>query len=122
MILLATKSTATDDDVSATISSYTLRALCLDMSEASTSPTSETNNNIATLICTFGKDSKSKKMKFTTLTSALALFAASASALDKPLDIQVDKAVECTRKTTAGECSTLHQDGSTQTLMVAMNR
>lgn len=43
-------------------------------------------------------------MKFTTLTSALALFATAASALDKPLDIKVDKAVECTRKTTAGEC------------------
>ena len=61
-------------------------------------------------------------MKFTTLTSALAIFAASASALDKPLDIQVDKAVECTRKTTAGECFTLNEEENTEILMVAMNR
>jgi hypothetical protein len=43
------------------------------------------------------------KMKFVTLTSALALFATAASALDKPLNIQVDTAVECTRKTQVGE-------------------
>jgi hypothetical protein len=42
-------------------------------------------------------------MKFVTLTSALALFATAASALDKPLNIQVDTAVECTRKTQVGE-------------------
>lgn len=42
-------------------------------------------------------------MKFTTLTGALALFATAVSALDKPLDIKVDKAIECTRKTTTGE-------------------
>jgi FK506-binding protein 2 len=42
-------------------------------------------------------------MKFTTLTGALALYASAASALNKPLDIQVDKAVECTRKTVSGE-------------------
>ncbi|CAD0093905.1 unnamed protein product [Aureobasidium mustum] len=53
-------------------------------------------------------------MKFTTLTSALALFAASASALDKPLDIQVDKAVECTRKTTAGDKIEVHYRGTLQ--------
>jgi len=43
------------------------------------------------------------KMKFVALTSALALFATAASALDKPLNIQVDTAVECTRKTQVGE-------------------
>jgi FK506-binding protein 2 len=42
-------------------------------------------------------------MKFVTLTSALALFATAASALDKPLNIQVDTAVECTRKTQVGK-------------------
>jgi hypothetical protein len=42
-------------------------------------------------------------MKFATLTSAIALFATAASALDKPLDIKVTHAVECTRKTQAGK-------------------
>ncbi|KAI4850457.1 hypothetical protein E4T44_02738 [Aureobasidium sp. EXF-8845] len=45
-------------------------------------------------------------MKFVTLTSALALFATAASALDKPLNIQVDTAVECTRKTQVVEANT----------------
>lgn len=42
-------------------------------------------------------------MKFLSLTGALALFTVAASALDKPLDIKVDTAVECTRKTKAGK-------------------
>lgn len=43
-------------------------------------------------------------MRFTGITAAIALLATAVSALDKPLDIQVDKAVECSRKTIAGEC------------------
>lgn len=42
-------------------------------------------------------------MRLTSIVSALALMFASVSALDKPLDIQVDKAVECTRKTKSGK-------------------
>ncbi|KAG9623489.1 hypothetical protein KCU64_g20270, partial [Aureobasidium melanogenum] len=53
-------------------------------------------------------------MKFTTLTGALALFASAASALNKPLDIQVDKAVDCTRKTVTGDKIEVHYRGTLQ--------
>lgn len=46
-------------------------------------------------------------MRFT-ISSAVAFLAATAtavSALEKPLDIQVTKAVECDRKTKTGECA-----------------
>jgi FK506-binding protein 2 len=42
-------------------------------------------------------------MRLTSLVSAFALLFSAASALEKPLDIQVDKAVECTRKTKSGK-------------------
>ena len=42
-------------------------------------------------------------MRFSAITAAVALFLGSASALDKPLDIQVEKAVECSRKTKTGK-------------------
>jgi FK506-binding protein 2 len=42
-------------------------------------------------------------MRITSIVSALALLFSSVSALDKPLDIQVDKAVECSRKTKSGK-------------------
>jgi FK506-binding protein 2 len=42
-------------------------------------------------------------MRLTSFVSALALLFSAASALEKPLDIQVDKAVECTRKTKSGK-------------------
>ncbi|THV88731.1 hypothetical protein D6C78_02246 [Aureobasidium pullulans] len=51
-------------------------------------------------------------MKFATLTGALALFATAVSALDKPLNIQVDKAVECSRKTKAGDKIEVHYRGT----------
>jgi FK506-binding protein 2 len=41
-------------------------------------------------------------MRITSLASALALFLGAVTALDKPLDIQVTKAVECTRKAEKG--------------------
>lgn len=41
-------------------------------------------------------------MRFSTITAAVALFLGSTSALDKPLDIQTEKAVECNRKTKTG--------------------
>jgi len=42
-------------------------------------------------------------MRLTSIVSAFALLFSAASALEKPLDIQVDKAVECTRKTKSGK-------------------
>jgi FK506-binding protein 2 len=42
-------------------------------------------------------------MRLTSFVSALALLFGAASALEKPLDIQVDKAVECSRKTKSGK-------------------
>lgn len=41
-------------------------------------------------------------MRFSSITAAFALLVASASALEKPLDIEVQKAVECSRKTKEG--------------------
>jgi FK506-binding protein 2 len=41
-------------------------------------------------------------MRITSFTSALALLLTSVTALDKPLDIQVTKAVECSRKAEKG--------------------
>jgi hypothetical protein len=68
--------------------------------QASTSPTPETQQPFSSH---HNRSKRKIKMKFVTLTSALALFATAASALDKPLNIQVDTAVECTRKTQVGE-------------------
>jgi hypothetical protein len=41
-------------------------------------------------------------MRITSFASALALFLGAVTALDKPLDIQVTHAVECTRKAEKG--------------------
>ncbi|GAB7357676.1 hypothetical protein MBLNU459_g0166t1 [Dothideomycetes sp. NU459] len=51
-------------------------------------------------------------MRFTSIAGAVALLASAASALDKPLDIKVDKAVECTRKTQAGDKVSVHYRGT----------
>lgn len=45
----------------------------------------------------------SHTMRLTSIVSAFALLFSAASALEKPLDIQVTKAVECTRKTKSGK-------------------
>jgi hypothetical protein len=45
---------------------------------------------------------KSNIMRITSFASALALFLGAVTALDKPLDIQVTKAVECSRKAQKG--------------------
>ena len=45
---------------------------------------------------------KPNNMRITSFASALALFLGAVTALDKPLDIQVTKAVECTRKAEKG--------------------
>lgn len=42
-------------------------------------------------------------MRFTSIVSAFALLFSAASALEKPLNIEVTKAVECTRKTESGK-------------------
>ncbi|THX44732.1 hypothetical protein D6D10_00091 [Aureobasidium pullulans] len=60
----------------------------------------------------YHNSAKTTKMKFATLTGALALFATAVSALDKPLNIQVDKAVECSRKTKAGDKIEVHYRGT----------
>jgi FK506-binding protein 2 len=41
-------------------------------------------------------------MRTTSILTGLGLFFAGASALDKPLNIEVTKAVECSRKTVTG--------------------
>ncbi|KAF2771023.1 FK506-binding protein 2 precursor [Teratosphaeria nubilosa] len=51
-------------------------------------------------------------MRFTSITAALALLWAGASALEKPLDIQVEKAVECSRKTKRGDKVDVHYRGT----------
>lgn len=81
-------------------SSHNINFPCLPHLEASTSPIPKQQLLITSL---YHNSAKITKMKFTTLTGALALFATAVSALDKPLNIQVDKAVECSRKTKAGE-------------------
>ena len=42
-------------------------------------------------------------MRFSNITAAFALFLAGVSALEKPLDIKVEHAVECSRKTKRGK-------------------
>ena len=42
-------------------------------------------------------------MRFSSISAAVALLAASVSALDKPLNIEYQTTVECTRKTVRGE-------------------
>ncbi|KAH9822915.1 FK506-binding protein 2 [Teratosphaeria destructans] len=51
-------------------------------------------------------------MRLTTITAALAMLWAGASALEKPLDIQVEKAVECSRKTQRGDKVDVHYRGT----------
>ncbi len=46
--------------------------------------------------------SSSIEMKFTSITAALTLLLAGASALEKPLDIEVQHSTECSRKTKRG--------------------
>lgn len=45
-------------------------------------------------------------MRFTSILAGLGLLLTSAAALDKPLNIEVQKAVECERKTKEGENDT----------------
>jgi len=45
----------------------------------------------------------STTMRFATISTALALLAAGVSALDKPLNIEVQHSAECERKTTRGK-------------------
>ncbi|KAM0717701.1 hypothetical protein Q7P37_007553 [Cladosporium fusiforme] len=51
-------------------------------------------------------------MRCSTITAAVALFLGSAAALDKPLDIQTEKAVECKRKTQTGDKVNVHYRGT----------
>ncbi|KAI7370841.1 FK506-binding protein [Hortaea werneckii] len=51
-------------------------------------------------------------MRFTSITAALSLLLAGVSALDTPLDIQVEHAVECSRKTKRGDKVQVHYRGS----------
>jgi FK506-binding protein 2 len=46
-------------------------------------------------------------MRFSTIVASLTALVAGVSALDKPLDIKVEKAVDCTRKTVEGELRTI---------------
>lgn len=51
-------------------------------------------------------------MRFSTLIPALALLAGSVLALDKPLNIEVTTAKECTRKTVRGDKVKVHYRGT----------
>ncbi|KAM0702403.1 hypothetical protein Q7P35_011313 [Cladosporium inversicolor] len=51
-------------------------------------------------------------MRFTSIVSAFALLFSAASALEKPLNIEVTKAVECTRKTESGDKVNVHYRGT----------
>jgi len=51
-------------------------------------------------------------MRITSFASALALFLGAVTALDKPLDIQVTKAVECSRKAEKGDKVNVHYRGT----------
>ncbi|TKA23275.1 FK506-binding protein 2 [Salinomyces thailandicus] len=51
-------------------------------------------------------------MRFSAFTTAFALLVAGASALDKPLDIQTEHSVECTRKTKRGDKVEVHYRGT----------
>ncbi|KAK4984113.1 Peptidyl-prolyl cis-trans isomerase fpr2 [Elasticomyces elasticus] len=51
-------------------------------------------------------------MRFSTFAAAIALLASTATALDKPLNIQVDTAVECDRRTKAGDKVEVHYRGT----------
>jgi len=51
-------------------------------------------------------------MRLTTITTAFALLLAGTSALEKPLDIQVEHAVDCTRKTKKGDKVEVHYRGT----------
>ncbi|KAK6432531.1 Peptidyl-prolyl cis-trans isomerase fpr2 [Oleoguttula sp. CCFEE 5521] len=51
-------------------------------------------------------------MRFTSFTAALALLLTSATALDKPLNIEVTTPVECSRKTKAGDKVDVHYRGT----------
>lgn len=45
---------------------------------------------------------KTDRMRLSSITAAFALLFAGSYALEKPLDIEVQKAVECSRKTKTG--------------------
>ncbi|GAB7358458.1 hypothetical protein MBLNU230_g2522t1 [Neophaeotheca triangularis] len=51
-------------------------------------------------------------MRFSIITSALALLATSVTALEKPLDIQTDVAKECKRRTKTGDKVEVHYRGT----------
>ncbi|KAK5130768.1 hypothetical protein LTR08_001658 [Meristemomyces frigidus] len=51
-------------------------------------------------------------MRFTNITAAIALLLAGVSALDKPLDIEVQHPVECSRKTKRGDKVDVHYRGT----------
>ncbi|KAK5729154.1 Peptidyl-prolyl cis-trans isomerase fpr2 [Elasticomyces elasticus] len=44
-------------------------------------------------------------MRFSSVSAAITLLLAGASALDKPLDIQIESSTDCSRKTTRGKSS-----------------
>jgi len=51
-------------------------------------------------------------MRFTSVAATLALLAGAVSALDKPLDIKIDVAKECARKSKAGDKIEVHYRGT----------
>ncbi|KAK5126591.1 Peptidyl-prolyl cis-trans isomerase fpr2 [Meristemomyces frigidus] len=51
-------------------------------------------------------------MRFASITAAVALLLAGASALEKPLDIEVTHPVECSRKTKRGDKVEVHYRGT----------
>ncbi|KAK4547199.1 hypothetical protein LTR36_001420 [Oleoguttula mirabilis] len=51
-------------------------------------------------------------MRFASITAAFALLLAGASALEKPLDIEVTHPVECSRKTKRGDKVEVHYRGT----------
>ncbi|KAK5172101.1 Peptidyl-prolyl cis-trans isomerase fpr2 [Saxophila tyrrhenica] len=51
-------------------------------------------------------------MRFSSVIAGVGLLLTGAAALDKPLDIQVEKAVECSRKTKTGDKVDVHYRGT----------
>ncbi|KAK1073767.1 Peptidyl-prolyl cis-trans isomerase fpr2 [Friedmanniomyces endolithicus] len=51
-------------------------------------------------------------MRLSSVTAALTLLAASVSALDKPLDIQIEHSTECSRKSARGDKVEVHYRGT----------
>ncbi|KAK0252655.1 hypothetical protein B0A54_13803 [Friedmanniomyces endolithicus] len=51
-------------------------------------------------------------MRLSSVSAALTLLAASVSALDKPLDIQIEHSTECSRKSARGDKVEVHYRGT----------